>query len=242
MSCARMTPEHLDATADCTPTPRCGVISSECHEACDAHIRPIFPKHMKIKILAAVLLWALGCVHTSARDLAVKTNLLYDAALTVNAGAELQVSPRWSVDLSGNLNAWTLDEGKKWKHWLVQPEARWWSCERFCEALGGHFVAGHLLGGQYNAGHLDLDFKLLGTDFGALDDHRYQGWFGGVGVAYGYSWLLGRHWNLEAELGIGWIHTRFDRYECAGCGRAVGSGRHNYFGPTKAALNLVYVF
>ena len=170
---------------------------------------------MKIKILAAVLLWALGCVHTSARDLAVKTNLLYDAALTVNAG-----------------------EGKKWKHWLVQPEVRYW----FCEALGGHFVAGHLLGGQYNAGHLDLDFKLLGTDFGALDDHRYQGWFGGVGVAYGYSWLLGRHWNLEAELGIGWIHTRFDRYECAGCGRAVGSGRHNYFGPTKAALNLVYVF
>ena len=48
---------------------------------------------MKIKILAAVLLWALGCVHTSARDLAVKTNLLYDAALTVNAGAASSVTP-----------------------------------------------------------------------------------------------------------------------------------------------------
>ncbi|WP_304476709.1 DUF3575 domain-containing protein, partial [uncultured Muribaculum sp.] len=31
-----------------------------------------------------------------------KTNLVYDALLTVNLGAEVQLAPRWSLDLSGN--------------------------------------------------------------------------------------------------------------------------------------------
>ncbi len=121
---------------------------------------------------------------------------------------------------------------------MVQPEVRYW----FCEALGGHFVATHALGGQYNVGNVDLDFKLLGTNFGAVRDHRYQGWYAGLGVAYGYLWLVSRHFNIEAELGVGWIHTGYDRYNCASCGRRLGKGHHNYFGPTKAAINLVYVF
>ena len=32
-------------------------------------------------------------------------------------------------------------------------------------------------------------------------------------------------------------------YECAGCGEQVEEDKtHHYFGPTKAAINLVYVF
>ena len=71
------------------------------------------------------MLAATGAV-ASDNDVALKTNLLYDATLTVNAGAEIAVAPRWSVDLSGNINAWTMSAGKRWKHWLVQPEARYW--------------------------------------------------------------------------------------------------------------------
>ena len=174
-----------------------------------------------------------------AQQFGLKTNLLYDATATVNVGAEMRVAPRWSIDLSGNLNAWSINN-HKWKHWLVQPEARYW----FCDATAGHFVAAHLLGGQYNIGNIDMgDFKFLGTNLAGLKDHRYQGWFAGAGIAYGYSWILGRHWNLEAELGIGWIHTRFDKYPCTKCGTKLYSDRvHNYVGPTKLALNLVYIF
>lgn len=174
----------------------------------------------------------------SAQEVALKTNVASDAFLNVNLGAEVSVAPRWSVELTGDFNAWSLSGGKRWKHWIAQPEGRYW----FCEALGGHFVGLHALFGQVNVGHLDTDFKFLGTDFGVLRDHRYQGWVGGVGVAYGYSWLLGKHWNLEAEIGLGWVHASYDVYECAGCGRRVDKGRHNYVGPTKAAINLVYVF
>ena len=194
---------------------------------------------MSLKFLAIALLGTFCAFSASARDIAVKTNLLYDATLTINVGGEVQIAPKWSFDLSGNYNPWTLSDGKKWKHWLVQPELRYW----FCEPLGGHFVAAHLLGGQYNMGHWGHGFKFLNNDAHPLADHRYQGWFAGAGIAYGYSWLLGRHWNLEAEIGIGWAYTRYDTYECKGCGRKIRANKaHNYVGPTKAALSLVYVF
>ena len=179
-----------------------------------------------------------GSVALRAQDVAVKTNLLYDAALTVNLGAEVRLAPKWSFDLSGNLNAWDVNS-HKWKHWLVQPEGRYW----FCEGLQGHFVGVHALGGEYNVGNVDLDFKMLGTDFRNLKDKRYQGWFAGLGAAYGHSWILGRHWNFEAELGLGWIYARYDVFPCAVCGTKLASDRaHNYFGPTKAAISLVYLF
>ena len=101
----------------------------------------------------------------------------------------------------------------------------------------------HILGGKYNIGGLKNGISFLGTDFSKISERRYQGWFTGAGVAYGYAWILGAHWNLEAELGVGWIYTRFDSYPCARCGRKLAEDRpHHYVGPTKAAVNLVYTF
>lgn len=186
-----------------------------------------------------VLLFASIMQYVSAQEIGIKTNLVSDALLNANIGAEMRLSPKWSIDLSGDFNFWDLSHDRKWKHWTVMPEARYW----LCDALGGHFLGAHLLGGEFNVGNLDLPFSFLGSDFRQLRDNRFQGWRAGVGIAYGYSWLLSKHWNLEAEIGIGYVYARYDRYECADCGRKVESNRsHHYFGPTKAAINLVYVF
>ncbi len=195
---------------------------------------------MKTKLTIAVILLLLVLPFRSdAQDVALKTNLLYDATLTVNIGGEIAVAPRWSIDLSGNFNGWTFNDARRWKHWLVQPELRYW----LCSTMEGHFFGVHALGGQYNVGHIHNSIKFLGTDFSGLTDHRYQGWAAGAGLAYGYSWMLGKHWNIEAEIGIGYVYTKFDVYECAGCGKKTQTDRHhNYFGPTKAAVNLIYVF
>lgn len=194
----------------------------------------------KTRAFALTALAAASCLLAGAQEVAVKTNLLDDAVLlTANLGAEVGLAPKWTLDISGNLNAWEFSGGKKWKHWLVQPEARYWFCQRFA----GHFVGAHLLGGQFNVGHVDLPFKFLGTDFRELKDHRWQGWMAGAGLAYGYTWILGRRWSLEAEIGVGWIYSRRDTYRCSGCGKKVKEDTpHNYFGPTKAALNIVYNF
>lgn len=172
------------------------------------------------------------------QDVALKTNLLYDATLTANAGIEVSLAPRWSVDLSGNFNGWTVN-GHKWKHWLVQPEVRYW----FCDHFAGHFVGMHLLGGQYNLGNIKNSINIFGTDFSKLTDQRHQGWYVGAGVAYGYSFILNRHLNLELEAGFGYIYTRYDVFKCEGCGKKIEEDKpHHYIGPTKAAVNLVYAF
>ena len=174
-----------------------------------------------------------------AQDINVKTNVLADAFLNVNAGVEIGLAPRWTLDVAGYYNGWTLSHDRKWKHWMVQPEARYWFCDRFV----GHFVGLHALGGQYNIGGLKNSFSFLGTDFSKLSDRRYQGWMAGAGLAYGYSWMLGKRWNLEAEIGVGYVYTRYDCYPCAKCGNKIEKNKAgHYIGPTKAAINLVYSF
>ncbi|MDE5586477.1 MAG: DUF3575 domain-containing protein [Muribaculaceae bacterium] len=190
----------------------------------------------RLGVLLAGLMF-LGGHFIHAQNVALKTNLLYDALLTPDLGIEAKVAPQWTVELTGNVNFWKIND-RRLKQWSVQPEARYW----LCQAFSGHFLGAHLIGGQYNFGNLPLGFSFLGTDFSKLRYNRYQGWGVGAGIAYGYSWILDRHWNLEAELGIGWIHARYDRYPCAVCGTKLGSGHHNYYGPTKVAINLEYVF
>lgn len=177
-------------------------------------------------------LWA------QAQKAAIKTNILYDATATLNGGIEFSVAPKWTIETSVNYNNWKFGS-RRWKHWMIQPEARYWFCEKFA----GHFVGVHAHGGKFNMGHLDLGFKFLGTDFGKLSNERYQGWFAGAGVSYGYTWILSRHWNLEAEAGFGYSYTRYDRYPCAQCGERIETDRpHHYVGFTRLAFNLVYVF
>ncbi len=192
------------------------------------------------KRILFVLLAFIGFISPAmAQKVAVKTNLLYDATSTINLGTEFGLSPKWTLDVSANYNPWTYSNNKKWKHWLVQPEARYW----FCNKMMGHFIGFHTIAGSYNIGNVNADFKFLGTDFSKLKDYRYEGWFVGAGVAYGYSWVLSKHWNLEAELGIGYTYSKSDKFECASCGEKLEDDKtHHYVGPTQAALNLVYVF
>lgn len=194
------------------------------------------------KKLSCLLLLAMALFlaqEAKAQKVALKTNIVYDVTANVNAGIELGLAPKWSLDVSGNFNAWDMSHGRKWKHWFAQPEFRYWFCDRF----SGHFLALHLHGGQYNVGGLKNSISFLGTDFSRLGDSRFQGWFAGAGLAYGYSWILNKHWNLEAEIGFGYSYTRFDTFECVGCGRKVEEDAdHHYVGPTKAAINLVYLF
>ena len=193
---------------------------------------------MKLKFLIALLFGLLVTMGVKAQNVTIKTNLLYDATATVNLGVEIGLAPKWTLDISGNLNAWNLREDKRWKHWLAQPEARYWFCDRFSR----HFIGIHAIGGQYNVGGLKNNISFLGTPYKNLTNNRYQGWGVGGGVAYGYAVLLGKSWNLEFELGVGYIYNNFDVFECTGCGRKVDTGTHHYFGLTKAAVNLVYLF
>ena len=179
-----------------------------------------------------------GTSRVSAQDWAIKTNIAYDATATVNLGVEVGLAPKWTLDISGNFNAWSKNEATKWKHWFAQPEARYWFCDRFSR----HFIAVHAIGGAFNVGGININLSFLGSDFSVLKNRRYQGYAYGGGVAYGFAFMLSKHINLELEAGFGYAYFDYDVYDCGYCGRRIGEGGHHYFGPTKAAVNLVFLF
>lgn len=172
----------------------------------------------------------------------IKTNLLYDATTTPNIGLEISTCKKQTAQIFYGLNAWTFADGKRAKHWVLMPEYRWWMCSR----MNGHFVGVHAFGGEFAAANVNL--PVPGVFFAGdnlrsqLRDNRYEGQFLGAGFTYGYQWILSRHWNLEAEAGIGYAHAWYDKYPCGECGFLQKSGGTNYVGLTKLGLSLMYVF
>ena len=71
-----------------------------------------------------------------------------------------------------------------------------------------------------------------------------QGEFLSGGVTLGHSWYLGRHWNLEASLGLGvaWGERRHYHGEFSDT-HLIWRETHNtfYAGPTKLKLSLVWL-
>lgn len=189
---------------------------------------------MKKILLSFLFILYCSSLESYAQQIAVKNNVLYDATTTLNLGIEVALKPRLTLDVSGNLNPWTFTDNKKLKHWLLQPEVRLWNCEAFNRGFWGF----HLLGGQYNVGGIKMPFGL----WPSLKDERAQGWMIGAGVSYGYQWYLGPHWNLETTLGLGYIYTRYDAFECYTCGRPTGRRSNHYWGPTKIGVSFVYLF
>ena len=190
-------------------------------------------KNMK-RFSLLVFCYVLLTFGAKAQKLGVKSNLLYDATSTVNLGAEIGLSKKMTLDVSGNFNPWTYSNNKKLKHWMVQPELRYWICEKF----NGSFFGVHLMGGEFDVANVHMPFGMIPS----LKDHRYEGWFTGMGLVYGYQWILGKHWNLEGAVGAGYDYVHFDKYRCGKCGPKIESGHINYFGVTKFDLSLVYLF
>lgn len=197
-------------------------------------------------LMGVVCMAASGAAFTAQaqnfKPVAVKTNLIYDATTTPNIGLEFPTFKKQTAQIFYGLNAWTFSDGKKAKHWMLMPEYRWWLCSR----MNGHFLGLHAFGGEFLAANVNL--PVPGVFFAGdnlrteLRDHRYEGQFLGAGFTYGYQWILSRHWNLEAEAGIGYGHVWYDKYPCSECGYLQKSGGTNYVGLTKLGLSLMYVF
>lgn len=172
-------------------------------------------------------------LNSQAQQVVLKNNLLYDATTTPNLSLEFGTGRKTTFDVQVGLNPFKFDNNSKLKHILVQPEFRYWTCERF----NGWFFAAHALGGRFNVGNVKLPFDMMKD----LQEHRYEGWFLGGGLGIGYQWVLSRRWSLEAELGGGYVYIDYDKFKCAECGMRVKGADKNYWGVTKAALSLIYV-
>lgn len=185
----------------------------------------------RLLLFVGVIWWG-GTTGVAAQQVAVKTNLLYWATSTPNVGAEFGLGDRTTLDVSFGYNPWTLNraENRKVRHVLVMPEFRYWLCESF----RGHFFGLHTGYTYYNISGVGIPFH-SGTR-----GSRYQGWATGLGLSYGYSWVLGRRWNLEATVGLGYVYTDYRKYDCVTCGDYLGRQSKHLFTPTKAGITLIY--
>lgn len=195
----------------------------------------------KISILIVLVLCTSSL--SWAQKFALKSDIVQWATTTPNLSGEVSLAPRLSLVLSGANNPWTFSDNKKFKHWKVESELKYWLWESF----NGHFFS---VGGQYaqyNTGGIRLPFGLLPS----WGDSRYQGDMYGAGFSYGYQWMLSPRWGFEAQVGFGYQRYTYRQYECRTCGLPVDSSGYpvgqspvqtkHYFGPTKLALSFIYI-
>lgn len=168
---------------------------------------------------------------------AVKTNLLFDAALIPNIEVEVPLGSnnRWSVNGEWIFPWWLFDNDKYCMQVLMGGlEGRYWLGSRKQrsqrEVLTGHFLGLYAGGGKY-----DLQW----------DDNGYQGeFFIAAGISYGWATRVARNLHLEFNIGIGLLRTDYRHYHARDNYQTLlwqENGRYTWFGPTKAKISFVWL-
>lgn len=170
----------------------------------------------------------------AARDypvVGIKTNLIYWLGSMPNAELEFFMGKGFSLAFEGGY-AWlsqALGADKAYYIWGAGAEFRVWFKQnrRFDGFYAG--IYGH-------AGQYDFKFNAVGN----------QGDYFGGGLTFGYVLPLGKSFNMEFGLGLGYINYTRQQYEWEPISRTnppIGceTTRH-YVGPTKLKVSLVWKF
>ncbi len=177
------------------------------------------------RLIAAVLISLLTAVSQPdchAQEIGVSTNGLSWVTLSPNVGAEVALARKWSagIDAIGNPFKWSDD--RRTRFWQIQPEVRFWPRHKFA----GHVFGIHGQYGQYDWARTDI---------------RYNGYYYGGGISYGYALMIHECWNLEFFAGFGYNRlehrNRYDRHDEDIC---FGPGSDNWWGVTKAGIKITY--
>ena len=186
-------------------------------------------------LVLVVTLMFLSVQRGEAQSFALRNNLLYDATLTPNIGADIRLDSLWTLGAVVGINAWDVDKekNKKWRHLLIEPNfRRWLNRTPFSKS----YLEGDLIYSHFNVGNTTIPFSL----YDAVKEKRLQGDLFALGGKYGYSWILARHWRVEAEAGIAIGYAWFKEYECATCGQQLGEGDRIFLLP-QLGINVVYI-
>lgn len=201
----------------------------------------------KNALLILLLLTGIFCSATRAhaQKWAVKTNLLYWATGTLNAGGELTVGKHSTFNLTCNFNPWTYGTDAKIQHWFFRPEYRYWVTEAHTRLFFGL----HVMGGGFEIGGFRV--PLIGDrieQLKNLQDAYRKGTFVAAGVGLGYAFYLSPHLNLEVSGGVGLARIKHHAEPNTKSPNWTGTpwrgaDRVHYLPvPTELSVSLVYLF
>ncbi len=162
----------------------------------------------------------------------LKTNMLYDAAALPNIGVEVGIGADWSVSANW-MHAWWSSNAKHryWRAYGGDLEVRRWF--RLPRGNAQQDFCGH---------HAGIYGQMLTYDF-EWGGKGYQGrpWSWGAGVSYGYSLPVGKQFNIDFTLGIGYLTGDYMTYNVQdNCYVWESTRRRKWIGPTKAEVSLVW--
>lgn len=187
-----------------------------------------------------VLLYLMAQV-ANAQVVALKNNLLYDAAATPNLTLEWKLANRWTMNATVGFNPFPLKDEDyklsdgtlhKWRHILADVEIKYWFCTAFARDFIGFnigYTHYNVVGGKYPIGWLYKDILTK----------RRQGDAVMAGVSYGWSWILSPHWSLELAAGVDGGYTWYEEFECVYCGTSYGPKRQWFVVP-KLDVNVIW--
>ena len=168
---------------------------------------------------------------------ALKTNLLYDAALVPNVGMEVRLGRQWTMAADWFYTWFSSDS----RHRYWQGYGGYLALRRYFAASGNmsdgsspfRFTGHHV--GVYGLG-LTYDVEWGGRGYQAAK-------FGfGAGVEYGYSLPISRWLNLDFSLGLGFQDGEYKEYTPMD-GHYVwhATRKRHWWGPTKAEVSLKWM-
>lgn len=161
--------------------------------------------------------------------LAVKSNLLYDAAAIPNIGVEIGLGKGFT--LSGSYqNIWLRD--KAW--------TRWYRVEGFEVGVNRYFNKDRR---PFRGHHIGIYGQMLTWDI-TIDGRGYlaERWAYGAGISYGYSMPIGRRFNLDFEIGVGYLSGNMHEYIPQDGHRVWQSLKPlDWIGPTKIGVTLQWL-
>lgn len=167
---------------------------------------------------------AMAPLGVMAQRLALKTNALDYVALSPNLAFEARLSRTLSLQLgvggcpvNGSLGDIRLTNFK------IEPELRYW----FNRPMARHFMAVSL--GAYDFSYRWKNKYFIGDAVSA-------------GLSYGYALVLSKHWNMEAEVGVGIATVRAKKYDSPENATEGCNYRKFVPVPVRFALNFSYIF
>lgn len=153
---------------------------------------------LHIKKLAGAILTAIALFvggQASAQRVAVKTNFVDWATLAPNLGMETRLSRHFTLNTSISGAPFNVKvSGYNIKYLRFDPELRYY----FTRPMARHFIAlsttiGSIQASKHNKAQADYE--------------GYDGAFMAAGLSYGYCKPLSKNWNLEGEIGFGWLYS-----------------------------------
>ena len=189
---------------------------------------------IRILVLGLVLVLAAPAVKAQA----IKTNVPLLLVGTPNVGMEFTVSQQFTTNLDILWMPYMFKKHEEVLRALVgSADLRYYVKPRYYYT--NNMYDGFYLGPYVEAGNFNIGFW-RGEE---RESYRYKGWGISAGLSLGYKFYLSKRFRLDLNLGLGYAHLQYDKYQRGGEWADYPlelKDTRAWFGPTKFGVHLVY--